>query len=104
MAGTSAGAAKAVATNKKKHGKDFYAKIGAMGGKALGCKGFAANPELARTAGAMGGKISRRGRSESRARRVKEAKQMKAEGKTITEIARYFGVAYNTALLYVGEE
>ena len=33
MAGTKAGGQKAAATNKALHGSDFYAKIGAIGGK-----------------------------------------------------------------------
>lgn len=61
MAGTKAGALKAAATNKARHGKNFYAKIGAKGGKASNTGGFAANRELARIAGAKGGRISRRG-------------------------------------------
>ena len=60
MAGTKDGGTKAAATNKTKHGKDFYARIGAMGGKKGRTGGFAANPELARIAGAKGGRISRR--------------------------------------------
>lgn len=60
MAGTKVGGTKAAATNKAKHGKDFYARIGAKGGKIGRTGGFAANPELARIAGAKGGKISRR--------------------------------------------
>lgn len=60
MAGTKAGGLKAAATNKTKHGSDFYAKIGAKGGKLGRTGGFAANPELARIAGAKGGRISRR--------------------------------------------
>lgn len=61
MAGTKAGGKKAAATNKARHGKDFYAKIGRKGGSVVGTKGgFAANPELARIAGAKGGRISRR--------------------------------------------
>ena len=60
MAGTKAGGLKAAATNKTRHGKDFYAKIGAKGGKNGRTGGFAANPELARLAGAKGGRISRR--------------------------------------------
>lgn len=60
MAGTKAGGVKAAATNKAKHGSDFYAKIGAKGGKLGRTGGFAANPELARIAGAKGGRISRR--------------------------------------------
>lgn len=34
MAGTKAGGLKAAVTNKAKHGKDFYAKIGKLGGKS----------------------------------------------------------------------
>jgi len=60
MAGTKAGGQKAAQTNKAKHGADFYAKIGAKGGKLGRTGGFAANPELARIAGAKGGRISRR--------------------------------------------
>lgn len=60
MAGTKAGGQKAAATNKAKHGSDFYARIGAKGGKLGRTGGFAANPELARIAGAKGGRISRR--------------------------------------------
>ena len=60
MAGTKAGGVKAAQTNKNKHGSDFYAKIGAKGGKMGHTGGFAANPELARIAGRKGGLISRR--------------------------------------------
>ncbi len=63
MAGTKTGGVKAAATNKSKYGKDFYAKIGAAGGKKGTTGGFAANRELARKAGAVGGRISRRGKS-----------------------------------------
>ena len=60
MAGTKEGGKKAAATNKARHGKDFYATIGAKGGKLGRTGGFAANRELARIAGAKGGRISRR--------------------------------------------
>lgn len=60
MSGTKAGGVKAAATNKSRHGKDFYAKIGAKGGQKGTTGGFAANRELARIAGAKGGRISRR--------------------------------------------
>lgn len=60
MAGTKEGGKKAAATNKTRHGKDFYAQIGAKGGKLGHTGGFAANRELARIAGAKGGRISRR--------------------------------------------
>lgn len=60
MAGTKAGGLKAAATNKARHGKDFYASIGKKGGQNGHTGGFAANRELARVAGAKGGRKSRR--------------------------------------------
>ena len=60
MAGNLTGGKKAAATNKAKYGADFYVKNGALGGKAKVSKGFGANRELARTAGSLGGRISRR--------------------------------------------
>ena len=60
MAGTKEGGRKAAARNKAKYGSDFYAKIGAAGGKKGKTGGFYANRELARSAGAKGGRISRR--------------------------------------------
>lgn len=63
MAGTKEGGKKAAETNKSYHGKDFYRRIGAMGGKKSRTGGFYANRELARIAGAKGGRISRRGRA-----------------------------------------
>lgn len=59
MAGTKAGGLKAAQKNLAKD-PNFYAKIGAKGGKNGTTGGFAANPELARIAGAKGGRISRR--------------------------------------------
>jgi len=61
MSGTKAGGQKAAATNKAKYGKEFYANIGRKGGRNGHTGGFAANPELARIAGAKGGKKSKRG-------------------------------------------
>lgn len=60
MAGTKAGGQLAAKRNKELHGADFYARIGAKGGKNGRTGGFAANPDLARIAGAKGGRISRR--------------------------------------------
>ena len=60
MAGTKSGGQKAANTNKERYGKDFYQKIGRVGGKKSTTGGFAANPELAREAGRKGGKKSRR--------------------------------------------
>ena len=64
MAGTVRGGKKAAATNKAIHGADFYAKIGAKGGRKGHTGGFAANPALAQEAGRKGGLISKRGKSE----------------------------------------
>lgn len=62
MSGTKLGGLKAAETNKEKHGEDFYREIGRKGGRACCAKGFAANRELARSAGAKGGAVSRRGK------------------------------------------
>jgi uncharacterized protein len=51
-AGTQSGGKSAAETNTKKYGADFYAKIGALGGKKGRTGGFYANRELARIAGA----------------------------------------------------
>ena len=67
MAGTKAGGKKAAATNKAKYGRDFYAEIGRKGGKNGHTGGFAANPALAKIAGAKGGRISRRGKAKKTA-------------------------------------
>ncbi|MDO4987296.1 MAG: hypothetical protein Q4E46_03225 [Candidatus Saccharibacteria bacterium] len=67
MAGTKAGGLKAAATNRAKYGKEFYAQIGAKGGRNGHTGGFAANKTLARIAGAKGGRISRRGPSKKTA-------------------------------------
>lgn len=61
MSGTKAGGQKARNTNYKRHGKDFYKRIGQIGGRNGHTGGFAANPALAREAGRKGGRISRRG-------------------------------------------
>lgn len=61
MPGTKIGGRKAAKTNIRLHGKDFYKRIGQIGGRNGHTGGFAANPELARIAGRKGGKKSRRG-------------------------------------------
>jgi hypothetical protein len=59
MAGTLAGGKKAAQKNLAKN-PNFYRDIGRKGGANGHTGGFAANPELARIAGAKGGRISRR--------------------------------------------
>lgn len=60
MAGTRAGGVKAAATNKQRYGMNFYMEIGRRGGTISRGGGFAKDPELARVAGAKGGRASRR--------------------------------------------
>lgn len=68
MPGTIEGGRKAAKTNYERHGEDFYSRIGHRGGSAFTTKlkGFAANPELAKRAGRIGGKKSRRGPSKNK--------------------------------------
>lgn len=70
MSGTVEGGRKAYKANIARHGRDFYAKIGQMGGRRGHSGGFASNKigpdgltgyQRARILGAKGGKISRRG-------------------------------------------
>jgi len=71
MAGTKAGAAKAVAKIRAERGEDFFARIGAKGGKMGKTGGFAAGEagrERARVYGAIGGRISRRTKSSTATR------------------------------------
>lgn len=63
MPGTKAGGLKAAETNKRLRGENFYREIGSKGGKNGHTGGFAANPELARLAGAKGGRKSKRGKA-----------------------------------------
>ena len=62
MPGTRKGGFAAANTNIKKHGEDFYRKIGSLGGSRKNkLKGFGSNRELAKIAGSIGGKRSKRG-------------------------------------------
>ena len=60
MAGTREGGRRAAATNKQRYGMNFYESIGRLGGRKSRGGGFAKNPQLAREAGAKGGRASRR--------------------------------------------
>lgn len=63
MVGTLSGGKKCARTNMERHGADYYKRLGKLGGSAKTTKpkGFAANPALAVTAGAIGGHRSKRG-------------------------------------------
>ena len=69
MAGTKTGGVKAAIKNRELHGDDFYARIGAIGGKIGRTGGFASEKvgtdgmtgrERAVVAGGIGGSKSRR--------------------------------------------
>ena len=69
MAGTIEGGRAAAATNKKRHGADWYARIGSKGGKNGRTGGFASTKvgsdgltgrQRAGKVGALGGRISRK--------------------------------------------
>lgn len=75
MSGSREGGRKAAATNKKKYGKDFYANIGRKGGRKSHpeTRYFAMHPEVAKNAGAKGGRTSKRGPAkDTRAPHIKD--------------------------------
>lgn len=63
MPGSKLGGLRAAATNKKRHGEDFYQRMGRIGGQRGHTGGFYANRELAREAGRKGGLKSRRSKA-----------------------------------------
>lgn len=79
MSGTKAGGLKALKTNKERYGEDYYKTIGASGGRKSRGGGFAANPELARIAGAKGGRNSKRGASKKQTSATETTKILQAE-------------------------
>jgi hypothetical protein len=60
MPGTKTGGKNAADSNKKRYGSDYYARIGAKGGRKGHTGGFYGNRDLARAAGKLGGQKSRR--------------------------------------------
>lgn len=81
MAGNKTGGTKAATTNMQRHGKDFYKRIGAIGGTKSGKGGFASNKvgadgltgrERAKLVGAAGGAKSRRGKAVKRSQTTKQ--------------------------------
>lgn len=104
--GTKAGGKKAAVTNKLRYGPDFYRNIGRKGGlKSKNC-GFATNPELARIAGAKGGKNSKRGKTytEKWEKHKREALKMYREGRSYVEISEFIGIPYSALRLRVQKE
>ena len=89
---TAEGAKKALETIYKRHGKDYFKRVGSLGGSKSRGGGFGYGEigrEKARVAGSIGGSKSRRG----------PAKLFEYKGKqmSITAIAREMGVARATA-------
>lgn len=93
MSGSKAGGLKAAATNKERHGDDFYARIGAKGGsRSTPTGGFGADHERARIAGAKGGSISKRDEAKTWYEKNKhEIEYMIQDGFTIKEIGSALG-------------
>lgn len=89
MAGTKAGGIKAAATNKAKYGEDYYRELGRKGGRNGHTGGFAANPQLARIAGSIGGKISKRGKAKGN--KSAEEKLSKAARREVAEYEKIYG-------------
>lgn len=89
MSGTREGGLKASKTNKERHGADYYANIGRVGGKNGTTGGFASDVvgkdgltgiERARIAGAKGGKISKRGKAKHPHIKKEEVEEVKQKG------------------------
>ena len=112
MAGTKAGGLKAAATNKKKYGKHFYANIGREGGKVSSTGGFATKNHrgeymLAKLAGAIGGKKSRRGKTgigKATKARIIEALEYRTAGYSTREIADIMQVKEPTVKVWFKRE
>ena len=100
MSGNKAGGKKAAATNKQRYGDLFYQEIGRIGGQNGHTGGFAANRELAATAGRKGGRISRRGKATITTKKIEphamKIQDMFEEGYSMAKIAEKLKVPANT--------
>lgn len=77
MSGTKAGGKKCAETNKTRYGKDWYARIGAKGGRNGHTGGFASmTPEQVRAAGRKGGLTSSKAPTLSLEERRKEIAEL----------------------------
>ena len=106
MAGTLAGGIKCRETIYKEHGRDFYRNIGRLGGKSGNTGGFASNPELARIAGAKGGRKSKRGKdyTELWNKNKRKALKMRRKGYSYVEISEAVGIPRGALRLRVIKE
>ena len=102
-AGTPAGGKRAAITNKKRHGEDFYKRIAKMASHP-GTGGFAANPALAKIAGAKGGRLGKRGLDPRILKIMTERKdliiEMRKNGYSDRDISETIGIKYQTVYNY----
>lgn len=107
MVGTKLGGLKAARTNKKLYGDSFYHNIGRQGGQKGHTGGFAANRELARLAGAKGGRISRRGKANRTTELLyvnkDRIKELLAQDYSVKRIAQIVGIPESTLYKKVRE-
>lgn len=101
MAGTKEGGRKAAATNKKKYGKNYYAQLGARGGRSH-CGGFNSDKvgkdgltgwERAKVAGKTGGlKSTRLGVKNGQGKKREYVKivEIKPMGELTTKVRRAY--------------
>lgn len=101
MAGTKEGGLKAAATNKKKYGKNYYAQLGARGGRSH-CGGFNSDKvgkdgltgwERAKVAGKTGGlKSTRLGVKNGQGKKREYVKivEIKPMGELTTKVRRAY--------------
>lgn len=98
MAGTKEGGLAAAATIKARHGETFYQRIGRLGGTNGHSGGFTSNPELARKAGAKGGRIGKRGAYSYRLNKVEpladEIRKEYANSDSLMTIAKRHNLSY----------
>lgn len=103
MSGSQIGGLKAARTNKERYGNNYYAEIGAKGGRNGHTGGFAYNRELARKAGALGGSISKRGKKINLDEEMDNIEEMFENGYSVNEIAKKYGVSGVTMRRYMVE-
>ena len=100
MSGTRTGGLKSAAKIKKSQGKDYYRKIGRIGGSATtGMKGFALSHKRAVEAGALGGSISKRGPQYSIAF-IRKTIKIYRKTLDVNVAADKMGVSRSTVLLW----
>lgn len=107
MSGTREGGIKARDKNLAWHGDDFYQRIGRLGGMNGHTGGFASNVERARSAGAKGGRLSKRGPSAMwkslDADYAGEIKTMRMLGASCRKISMELNIPYGMLLRWVKE-